>query len=52
MSLDLDPNDAQKIFNYLIARPYAEVYELVPILIALKEKSPVPEEEADSDLAG
>jgi hypothetical protein len=40
MKLTIDQADAQKVLNYLAARPYAEVAELVPILINLK-----PEEE-------
>ena len=34
--LKIKQDDAQKILNYLAARPYVEVAELVPILIGLE----------------
>jgi hypothetical protein len=36
MKMSIDQEDAQKILNYLAARPYVEVAELVPILLNLK----------------
>jgi hypothetical protein len=36
MTLKIEQDDAQKILNYLAARPYAEVAELVPILLNLR----------------
>lgn len=40
MKMSIEQQDAQKILNYLAARPYAEVAELVPILLNLKADSP------------
>jgi hypothetical protein len=36
MTLKIEQEEAQKILNYLASRPYAEVAELVPILLNLK----------------
>jgi subtilisin-like proprotein convertase family protein len=31
------PNDAQRILNYLQARPYAEVFQLINVLSAMEK---------------
>ena len=38
MKLTIDQSDAQAILEYLAARPYAEVANLVPILLNLKKE--------------
>jgi hypothetical protein len=38
--MSIDQADAQKVLNYLAARPYAEVAELVPILLNLRAEEP------------
>lgn len=35
--LIIETEDAQRILNYLMTRPYREVYELVNILMTLKQ---------------
>jgi hypothetical protein len=40
MTLKIEQEEAQKILNYLASRPYAEVAELVPVLLNLKREEP------------
>lgn len=36
--MEISKEFAQQILNYLAQRPYAEVYELIAALVALKEE--------------
>ena len=38
----IHPDDAQKILNYLIKKPYLEVFELVGILHNMEETEVAP----------
>jgi hypothetical protein len=40
MTLKIEQEEAQKILNYLASRPYAEVAELVPVLLNLRAPEP------------
>jgi hypothetical protein len=49
MKLTIDQAEAQKVLNYLAARPYAEVAQLVPILVGLQPvERPVQESDLDT----
>ena len=42
MNLVIERDSVQKILNYLGSRPFAEVYEIVPLLTKLPEVNIVP----------
>ena len=39
MKLVIEKEQAQKILDYLVTKPFAEVHQLIPILVGLKESS-------------
>jgi hypothetical protein len=46
----IHPEDAQKILSYLATRPYAEVFQLIPILHTMEETEVEIEEPTDLEV--